>query len=236
MITTSAVPYRDQQLELEGFLALPSSGTKHPLVILCHAWKGRDDFICEKAAEIAKWGYAGFALDMYGKGVIGRSTEENAALKKPFIDDRQFLLRRVQKGYETAASLPSVDPERIVVLGLGFGGICALDLTRSGAHLKGAISIYGHFSPPPTHKKEPIKAKILALHGYNDPIVTQEELRAFEQEMNGAGVDWQLHVFGKTMHAFATPSANNPASGILYNPLSAKRTWQIVHDFLKDVL
>jgi dienelactone hydrolase len=236
MIKTSAIPYRDQQVELEGFAAFPSSKEKLPLVILCHAWKGRDDFICEKATEIAKWGYAGFALDMYGKGIIGRSKEENAALKKPFIDDRQLLLRRVVKGFETAASLSSVDPQRVAVIGLGFGGICALDLARSGANLKGAVSIYGHFFPPPIHKKAPIKAKILALQGSDDPFVSQEELKAFEEEMNDAGVDWQLHIFGKTMHAFATPSANDPASGILYNPLSAKRTWQMVRAFLEEVL
>lgn len=236
MIKSSNIPYADEQVELDGFLALPASTEKLPLVILCHAWKGRDDFICEKATEIASWGYASFALDMYGKGVLGRSKEENAALKKPFVDDRQLLLRRVRLGYDAAVNLPHVDSQRIAVLGLGFGAICALDLARSGANLKGAVSIYGHFFPPPAQKKGPIHAKILALQGADDPYVSQEELKAFEKEMNEAGVDWQLHLFGHTKHAFATPSANDPASGIVYNPLAAKRTWLMVRAFLEEVL
>ena len=91
---TAAVSYMDQNVVLEGFSAYPS-GKKRPLVILCHTWWGRDDFICEKAKEVAQWGYVGFALDLYGKGVLGRSKEENAALKKPFLEDRHLLQRRL---------------------------------------------------------------------------------------------------------------------------------------------
>ena len=96
------------------------------MVILCHAWRGRDDFICKKAELMTQWGYAGFALDMYGKGVLGNSKEENASLKAPFIQDRELLKRRVLKALDVASSLPSVDTSRIAVIGFGFGGICAL--------------------------------------------------------------------------------------------------------------
>lgn len=50
------IPYKDKGIELEGFVATPSE-EKRPVVILCHAWKGRDDFICEKAKAIAEWDY-----------------------------------------------------------------------------------------------------------------------------------------------------------------------------------
>ncbi len=228
------IPYTDHGTALEGFAAYPSSG-KHPAVILCHAWRGRDPFICEKAESIARWGYVGFALDMYGQGILGSSKEENAALKKPFIDDRKLLQRRVLKAFEIVQSLPYVDPERIAVLGFGFGGICALDLARSGALLQGAISIYGHFSPPPTVLIKPIRAKVLILHGYQDPITPQVELLAFEKEMNTAGVDWQVHTYGSAMHAFANPEANDPSSGILYHPVSAERAWLTVQHFLTEI-
>lgn len=90
MVKTAFIPYSDRGTSLEGFIAYPSQ-EKRPLVLLCHAWRGRDDFICEKAQQIASWGYIGFALDIYGKGILGKSKEENAALKKPFLDDRQLL-------------------------------------------------------------------------------------------------------------------------------------------------
>lgn len=231
---TDSVPYEDDNCDLEGFVAYPSM-EKCPLVILCHAWRGRDDFICEKAQQIAQWGYVGFALDMYGKGILGKSKEENASLKRPFIEDRSLLQRRMKKGLEAACRLPFVDTTQIAVLGYGFGGICALDLARSGADLKGAISVYGHFDPPHPSLVKSIKAKMLILHGYNDPVATLDELSRFEKEMDAARVDWQVQLYGDAMHAFATPGANDPTSGILYNPRAAARSWIAIHHFLKEI-
>jgi dienelactone hydrolase len=228
------VPYNDNGTHLEGFSAYPSE-KKTPLVILCHAWKGRDEFICEKARSIADLGYVGFALDMYGKGILGTSKTENAALKKPFLDDRGLLQKRVLKAFEVSSQLPYVDSNRVAVVGFGFGGICALDLARAGVNLLGAISVYGHFEHPPLALTKPIKAKVLILHGYNDPVTPQQELHAFEKEMNDSKVDWQTHLYGGTMHAFATPAAHDPTSGILYNPVAAKRSWQAIQTFLHEV-
>jgi len=187
-------------------------------------------------AKPPELGYAGFAIDMYGKGVLGNSKEENAALKKPFIEDRYLLQSRLLKGFDKACTLPQVDSTRIAVLGFGFGGLCALELARSGVDVQGAISIYGHFEFPLKSPLQAIKAKILILHGYNDPISPVSELNAFQQELSNANVDWQSHVYGNTFHAFATPSANEPAAGIMYNPVSAQRAWHEVENFLAEIL
>ncbi len=232
-MNTKTKLYQDDGCELEGFVAYPSE-KKCPLVILCHAWKGRDEFICKKAQEIARLGYVGFALDMYGKGVQGKSREENAALKKPFLEDRLLLLKRVTSGFEAAKNLPFVDPSRIAVVGYGFGAVCALDLARGGVGLKGVVSVYGHFKGP--HPAANIQAKVLILHGYKDPVTPQEELLAFEKEMSEAGVDWQAHIYGDAMHAFATPEANDPQAGIQYHPLSAARAAVAIENFLAEVL
>lgn len=234
-MNTTLIPYRDNEKDLEAFVAKPSQGT-HPLVIFCHAWRGRDEFICEKARLIAEQGYVGFALDMYGKGVLGQSKEENANLKKPFIQDRKLLQKRLLKAFEVASQLPYVNPNKIAVVGYGFGGLCALDLARSGVDLKGAVSVYGHFDPPPTELIKSIRSKILVLHGYKDPVVSQAELRRFEEEMNRSKVDWQLHEYGNAMHAFATPGVNDPEAGLQYNSMAADRAWKAIQNFLVEVL
>lgn len=228
------LPYKDGECDLEAFAAYPSE-KKRPLVILCHAWRGRDDFICEKSRKIAELGYVGFALDMYGKGILGKSKEENAALKKPFIEDRAMLQRRVLKAYEVATALPNVDAGAVAVLGFGFGGVCALDLARTGVDLKGVITVYGHFDPPSHQLVKPIQGKVLVLHGINDPIAPLEELNRFEREMQAAGVDCQAQLYENTMHAFATPGANDPQAGILYNEDSANRAWDAIKDFLSKI-
>lgn len=226
------IPYQDDATVLEAFVAYPDE-RKRPLVLLCHAWSGRDEFICAKAREMAELGYVGFALDMYGKGILGKSKTENASLKKPFVDNREMLQKRVLRAFEVARHLPYVDPQRIAVLGFGFGGICALDLVRSGADVKGAISVYGHLNPPPASLIKPSHAKLLILHGYQDPIVSQEEIKNFQEEVKD--MDWQMNYYGNAMHAFATPSANDPEFGILYNPVAASRAEKAVHLFLKEL-
>ncbi|HSX26428.1 MAG TPA: dienelactone hydrolase family protein [Chlamydiales bacterium] len=227
---TELIDYTDKEVLLEAFVAHSGVG-KRPLVILCHAWAGRNEFICEKARAVAELGYVGFALDIYGKGIIGRSKEENASLKKPFLEDRHRLHRRLLKGIEKAASLPYVDASRIAAIGYGFGGLCALDLARIREDLKGAVSIYGHFEPPPfPHKK--IQAKLLLLHGANDPTVPIQELFAFTETIT---TDWQAHIYGNTFHGFPNPPANDRAGGILYNPLAAERSWLAVENFLTEI-
>ena len=119
--------------------------------------------------------------------------------------------------------------------GLASGVVCALDLARSGTDLKGAISVYGHFDPSPNLLMQSSKTKILILHGYDDPVAPQSELRNFELEMNKAGIDWQAHLYGDAMHAFATPGANDPAAGIFYNPTAASRAWTAIHHFLDEI-
>jgi dienelactone hydrolase len=122
-------------------------------VLLCHSWSGRDSYIAKQAEIIAQLGYVGFAIDIYGKGVVGKSKEENAALKKPFLENRSLLQRRLLKGLDILHTLPQVSTSHIAVMGFGFGGLCALDLARSTSVLKGAISLYGHFERPLTPQK-----------------------------------------------------------------------------------
>lgn len=231
---TKFIPYKDQDTELEGFSAYESESSEAPGVILCHAWAGRDDFVCEKAKEIAQWGYSTFALDLYGNGVLGRNKEENLNLMTPFITDRNFLQRRLLLALETFQKQSVVNSKKICVLGFCFGGLCALDFARSGADIRGAISIHGLLAAPENTKTQMLKSKVLVLHGYNDPMVPPEEVLAFSQEMTKTATDWQMHIFGNTMHAFTNPIANDPNFGTVYNPVANKRTWILVRDFLSE--
>jgi len=73
------------------------------------------------------------------------------------------------------------------------------------------------------------------LHGHDDPMATPEQVLAFEQEMTEAGVDWQLHVYGNTKHAFTNPVANDPAFGTVYQPDADRRSWKAMENFLQEI-
>lgn len=233
MLDHKQILYKDQDVVLEGYSVFDSD-EKRPLVIFCHAWKGRDKFICDKADKAASLGFASFVLDVYGKGILGATREECIKLKTPFLKDRNLLQRRLLKGYEQACNNPYVDPARCIAIGYGFGGLCALDLARSGINLKGVISIYGHYDMPSNVISKPIKAEVLILHGYKDPVTTMEDLDQFQQSLDRDGTPWQTCLYGEAFHAFATPSANDPSNGVLYNPTCAQRAWKQIKYFLED--
>ncbi len=233
---TMLIPYQDNDTELEGYLAYDGNQTgARPAVLIGHAWAGREEFYSKKAQALAKLGYVGFVIDMYGKGVVGHNNEENAKLIQPFLEDRALVQRRMKKALEVVSAEAMVDSSRIAVMGYCFGGLCALDLARSGADIRGAVSFHGNLSSPQIPANKPIKAKVLALHGHDDPMVPQEQVRQFENEMTAAKVDWQLHIYGNTMHAFTKPEANDPGFGTVYNEAADKRSWMAMQNFLKEV-
>ena len=235
-IVSNSVGYLDDGVLLEAFFAYDDSFSgRRPAVLINHTWVGRDDFVAEKAKKIASLGYVGFAVDMYGKGVLGSSVEENAKLMQPFMDSREMLQNRMKAAFYAVKLMPWVDDSKIAAMGFCFGGLCSLDLARTGVDLKGVVSFHGLLGAPGNTQGNAIKAKILALHGHDDPLVPVEQVIAFEQEMTKAGADWQLHTFGNTMHAFTNPAANNPDFGTVYQPDADRRSWLLMENFLTEI-
>jgi len=235
-IVSNTIGYLDGDVLLEAYFAFDDAITeRRPAVLISHAWGGRDDFVAEKANKLAELGYVGFALDMYGKGVRGSSPEQNSKLMQPFMADRGLLQKRIKAALYAVRLLPWVDDSKIAAMGFCFGGLCVLDLARAGADLKGVVSFHGLLGAPDNLETNAIKAKVLALHGHDDPMGPFEQVLAFEQEMTKAGADWQLHTYGHTMHAFTNPKANDPAFGTVYQANADKRSWLAMKNFLAEV-
>lgn len=235
-IISNTVIYLDGDVLLEAFFAFDDALTgQRPAVLINHAWGGRDDFVAEKAKKLAELGYLGFAVDMYGKGVLGTSPEENMALMQPFMADRAMLQRRIKAALAAVKLMPWVDDRKIAAMGFCFGGLCVLDLARTGVDIKGVVSFHGLLLPPGNTQGQAIKAKVLALHGNDDPMVPPEQVLAFEQEMTEAGADWQLHSYGNTMHAFTNPAANGPGFGTVYQPDADRRSWLAMQNFFVEI-
>ena len=237
MLTTKKIEYRDDETLLEGYYAHDESTPgKKPAVLIVHDWSGRNDFACQKAESLAELGYIGFAIDMYGKGKIGKTNEEKMALMSPLMNDRTLLCKRITAALDAVKNLDNVNTAKIGVMGYCFGGLCTLDLARSGADIRGAVSFHGLLTPPEQASHPTISAKILVLHGHDDPMVPPDQVLAFQMEMTKAGVDWQTYIYGNTMHAFANPLANDPALGTVYNSVTDKRAWIAMKDFFEEIL
>ncbi len=237
MTTATPVDYTLEGKAHQGLLVHDESGAgPAPTVMAFHAWDGRtaahDDF----AHRLAALGWNGFAVDLYGRGKVGNTTEECQALMNPLIGDRARLRASLLTAVDIAAGLPQVDASRMAAIGFCFGGLCVLDLARAGAPLRGVASFHGLFNPTGLPSETPIKPKVIAFHGWADPMAKPDSVVAFGEEFTRNGADWQLHGFGGAMHGFMNVGANMPEMGIQYNEAVADRAWTGLAAFLNEVL
>lgn len=236
MIQERLIEYEHDGTLLEGFLAYDDAQAgSRPAVMIAHAWAGRGEFECDKARALAKLGYAGFAADVYGKGVLGKDREENANRMQVFLDDRAKLQSRLTAALAVMKAQPEADANQVAAMGFCFGGLCVLDLARSGADLKGVVSFHGLLGAPDGMTGADIKAKVLVLHGHDDPMAQVDAVVALEKELTAAGADWQIHVYGNTLHAFTNPAANDPDFGTVYDATAERRSWQALRNFLGEL-
>ncbi|WP_084419848.1 dienelactone hydrolase family protein [Henriciella litoralis] len=231
-ISTKSLDYEHAGQTYEGYLALPD-GKPKAVVAIAHAWGGQDEFDHGKAKMLAEWGYAGFAMDVYGKGRRGSTTEECQALMEPLASNRSELQNRLKLGLETAKKESGCDTA--AAIGFCFGGLCVLDMARAGMDVDGVASFHGLLGAPGNTDGHKTKSSILVLHGWDDPMAKPEDVMAFTKEMTEADADWQLHAYGGTMHAFTNPGANDPDFGTVYNPKAERRSLAALKDFLGEL-
>lgn len=235
-MTSQLIEYTAGDTLLEGYCAYPARvDSDRPAVLVAHDWTGRNDFAKKKADALAELGYIAFALDMFGKDVLGETKEEKLALIQPLLDDRPLLASRMLAALDTVKNLDNVDQKRIGAIGFCFGGLCVLDLARTGANISGVVSFHGLLGAPETQGAHMICAKVLVLHGYADPMAPPDQVLQFANEMDSKHANWQIDMYGNVLHAFTNPQANDPGFGTVYNEQANTRSWVAMREFFKEV-
>lgn len=235
-IKTRLIDYRDGDRVFEGMLAWDDSiKAPRPGVLVAHTIRGRSAFEEEKARRLAEMGYVGFAIDAYGKDSIGSDIEVCRAMMDSLKDDRGLLQRRLLRAVGTLRDQDEVDASQIAAIGYCFGGLCVLDIARTGEPLAGVASFHGLFDPPGNTAGNRILARILALHGWDDPLATPDQAVALTHELTSMGADWQLHCYGNVRHAFTNPAADASTGVTVYNDAADRRSWAAAEYFLSEL-
>jgi dienelactone hydrolase len=234
---TEAIEYKQGDAVLQGYLAYDDAATgKRPGVLVVHEWYGHNPYARKRAEQLAKLGYVAFALDMYGKGVLAKNPDEAGKLAAVYKNDRRLMRARARAGLEVLLKQPQVDRQRVAAIGYCFGGTTVLELARDGAEIAGVVSFHGGLSTPTPEDAKNIKARVLALHGADDPFVKPEEVAAFEEEMRKGGVDWEVVKYGDAVHSFTNPQAGTDKSrGAAYNEKADHRSWEAMKTFFNEI-
>ncbi|KPA90898.1 dienelactone hydrolase-like enzyme [Pseudomonas asplenii] len=236
-ITVSSVVYQVDGQSYEGRLAFDAShkGARAGL-LMAPNWMGVSAGAEKIAQSVAAKGYVVLVADLYGQSVRPQNGDEAGAAMMPLKNDRAELRKRMQAAFEALQGqvLAPVDSSKLATFGFCFGGCCSLELARTGAPLKAAVSFHGTLDTPNPADAHNIRGSVLVLHGASDPLVPREQLPAFEEEMNAAGVDWQLLSYGGAVHSFTDPHANVPGK-MMYDAKTASRSFTAMHNLLEEV-
>ncbi len=228
--------YKIDTTTFKGFVAYNDSlKGKLPGVLVVHEWWGLNDFSKTQAKRLAQMGYVALAVDMYGNGK--NTTDMSVAAKLAAgVRGTPLMRQRVAAGFAELKHFDNVDSNRMAAIGFCFGGTGVLELAYSGAKAKGVVSFHGGLFSVKPEDAPNIKAKILVLHGADDPNVKADTIAHFQDALRKAGADWQMVYFGNAVHAFTNPAAGNDKSkGMAYNPLAAQRSWKDMEIFLHDI-
>lgn len=235
-VVFKTIDYKEGDTVLEGLSVYDTAiQGKRPAVLVVHQWMGLGDYEKKRAEMLARLGYNVFAVDIYGKGIRPHTPKEAGGEAAKYKNDRALLRARAQAGLDVLARHELTDPKRIAAIGYCFGGTTVLELARSGAEIAGVVSFHGGLNTPNPSDAKKIRAKVLVLHGADDPNVPSQEVAAFEEEMRQAGVDWQLIAYGGAVHSFTDWNAGNDnAKGAAYNERADRRSWEAMKQFLAE--
>jgi len=230
------VSYKDGDTSLLGYVAYDNAKASAPGILIVPQWMGLTDYEKGRARQLAGLGYVAFCADIYAQGHVAQDTKEAGILAGKFRGDRALFRARLNAALRALRASPTVDARRCAAIGYCFGGTGVLELARSGADVLGVVSFHGGLDSPTPADGKNVKAKVLVLHGADDPFTPKADIAAMEKELKDAGVDYQLVFYSGAVHAFTQPMAgNDPSKGAAYNERADKRSWRAMLDFFDEI-
>lgn len=231
---SEAIIYRDGDLELHGLVERPDQ-PNGAAVLVAHEINGIGVNVRQRAKQLAGLGYLAFIADHYGGGAY----YEGEAAREQMVrlqSDTDLFRSRVRAGLNAMCDVAGVGPERCGAIGYCFGGQAVLELARSGAPLSAVVSFHGVFGTGRAARLGEVRARVLACTGYLDPLVPPADIAAFQEEMHGAGADWQLIAYGRAYHAFTNPNVTGNNGTLAYDPSADRQSWAAATLFLAEAL
>lgn len=239
-VKTETAVVEIDSLSLREFVAYDANKKeKSAVILIVPEWWGINDYVKNRARQLAELGYFAMVVDMYGDAALADNPTDAQKLAMPFYQDPQMANQHIEAAWEKARSYQQADTENTIAIGYCFGGAMVLNAARSGFPFKGVVSFHGGLNGVKP-EKDKIKADVLVCHGGADPFVPAAEVEKFKTQMDSVGAPYTFKEYAGASHAFSNPEAT--ANGkkfnlpIAYNEKADKDSWKDFMDFLDKVL
>jgi len=234
------VDYQSGDTVLKGYVAYDDSiKGKRPGVLVVHEWWGQNEYARHRARMLAALGYTALALDMYGNGKQATHPDDAGKFAAAVRKNMPEAEARFRAAMKLLQEQKTVDAKHIAAIGYCFGGGIVLEMARRGLDLDGVVSFHGSLGTANPAEKGMVKARMLVLNGADDPFTKPEQIAAFKNEMDNAGVDYRFINYPGAKHSFTNPGATELGKKfglpLAYNEEADKKSWAEMQGFLKDV-
>lgn len=231
--------YQADAKTMKSELFYESGSGPHPGVLVYPEAYGLNKHALSRAERLATMGYVALACDLHGDALVVSDLKESIKMLDDLYADPAKTRARASGGLQALIAHSEVDSTRVAAIGFCFGGTMALELARSGADIKAVVGFHsGLATVAPKADAKAIKGSILVCIGGDDPFIPLEQRTTFVTEMRDAGVDWQMHLYGNTVHSFTNPTAANAdmPNAVRYNAEADRRSWASMQALFAETL
>jgi carboxymethylenebutenolidase len=205
-IAGAAVSHDDLELEaadgnsFAAFQATPEEPTGVGVVVLPDV-RGLYRFYEELALRFAERGHNAVAIDYFGRTAgVAKRDESFDWRAHTDMTTPQGIQADVRAAVDYLRSPEGGASRSLFTVGFCFGGSNSWNAAASGHGLAGAVGFYGR--PGRVRDIGAIDAPILALMGGDDPNIPQEDVDAFDRELDAAGAEHEIVVYDGAPHSF----------------------------------
>lgn len=239
-VVSKEITYDVDGQPYSGYFAYDNSlSGDRPGVLVVHEWWGHNAYARQRADQLAGLGYAAFALDMYGSGKLADHPDTAQKFMQAALSDPDQAARRFDAATSVLKQQGVVNQQKIAAIGYCFGGGVVLNMARAGMDLKGVVSFHGSLAAVNPAQPGEVKAQVLVYNGADDPMISDEQIEAFKQEMKAAGVDYKLVNLAGAKHSFTNPGADAVGQQfgmpLAYNKAADQQSWAGMKAFLESV-
>ncbi len=219
------IPWDDSVVP--GYLARPADDADHPGIVVIQEYWGLVPHIEDVARRFAAEGLYALAPDLYHGEA---ATEPDEARKLAMALDRDRAVREILAAAHYLASLSTVQPKKIGVVGWCMGGGLALSTAAHDAsgEIGAVVAFYGR--PLGPEDAALIRAPVLGLYGSADHGIPVAAVNEFGLLLSKNNVPHHMEIYPGAPHAFFNDTRES------YRPQAAADAWRRTLDWFRQNL
>lgn len=232
MSALEQVGYSHGATRLTGLLARPA-GTPRAAVAIFPTIMNIAPNVLRRLPMLTEAGYLAFMADFYGERVSERPAAH--ALGTALRADVNHYRGRIAAAIDALAAHPACAGLPMAAIGYCMGGQAVIEAARINLPLEAVASFHGILSTD-APAAGPIRPRILACHGDQDPWVDRKQVGEFQAEMDKVGADWHLHIYSGVKHGFTDPEADSHGiDGLSYDASADLQSWAAAMSLFDEV-